>query len=143
MTVSSRQPLQHGVRAQHLEEQVGPAAGRVLLLARDHVAGAHRAALGASALAHAHAAQGGSAQAALVLGEAEVGLWLRGCVAGAQAQVLVQPVGIDHLAGVHLPVRVPDGLELAEGLAPARAEHLGESSARDWPSPCSPESEPP
>ena len=33
--------------------------------------------------------------------------------------------GVDDLAGVHLVVRVPDGLELAEGLHQLRPEHLG------------------
>jgi hypothetical protein len=41
----------------HLEEEMRTAARRVFLLARDHVARAHRAAIGAAALADADAAQ--------------------------------------------------------------------------------------
>ena len=31
-----------------------------------------------------------------------------------QPQVFIEPVGIHHLAWIHLPVRIPYGLELAE-----------------------------
>ena len=45
------------------------------------------------------------------------------------AQVLdriVDADGIDELAGVHAVVRVPEDLELAEGLHELGAEHLGQ-----------------
>ena len=55
-------------------------------------------------------------------GIVEVGLELRRLVARAEPQVGGDRVGIDHLAGVHRPLRVPDRLELAERLrsAPGR-----------------------
>ncbi len=37
-------------------------------------------------------------------------------IAGTQAQVLVHAIGIDDLARIHLPLRVPDTLKLAERL---------------------------
>ena len=57
-------------------------------------------------------------------GNLKFGLRLPGPVVRAEAQVLVGPVGIDHLARVHLPLRVPDGLELAERLHQLLAVHL-------------------
>src|ERR687891_2068419 len=51
---------------QHLEEKVGPSARRMHLLARDHVARAHRSALGSPALADAEAALGRGREAPAV-----------------------------------------------------------------------------
>jgi hypothetical protein len=39
--------------------------------------------------------------------------------------------------------RVEHVLHLAEGADQLGTEHLGQQLARDWPSPCSPDSEPP
>src|SRR5207253_9744184 len=50
-----RVPLLELASVQHLPEQVGAAARRVLLLARNHEARAHDAALGVTALADADA----------------------------------------------------------------------------------------
>ena len=47
-------------------------------------------------------------------------------VARAESQIFVEPVGLDHFAGIHLPVGIPDRLELAEGLHQFRAKHFGE-----------------
>ena len=47
-------------------------------------------------------------------------------VVGAKAQVLIDAVRINNLAGIHLPVRVPDGLEFAEGFDQFLPEHFVE-----------------
>src|SRR5204863_6607086 len=48
-----------GVALHHLEQQPGASAGGMLLLARDHVAGAHHAAALTTAVSDAHASGGG------------------------------------------------------------------------------------
>ena len=114
------------VARQHLEQEVGPAPGGVLLVTGDHEARAHRPALGPPALAYPDATPGGVHEAAPVVGEGEVGAHGDGAEGGAQPEVFVGPVGIDDLVGVHAPGRVPDGLELTERLHELGAEHLGE-----------------
>ena len=59
---------------EHLPEQMGAAAGGVLLFAGGAVAGAHDAALGVAAGADADAALGGALEGAVVVREGEVGL---------------------------------------------------------------------
>src|SRR5581483_6545772 len=72
------------------------------------------------------AAQGGSREAAAIFGELEVRLGLPGVVVGAEAEVFVDAIGADDFAWIHLPLRVPGVLEIAEGLDQLRAEHPGE-----------------
>ena len=74
----------------HLPEQVGAAAGGVLLFVRHPPARAHDAAFLAAAFSDADAAQHGVGQAAVVVGKLEVGLGVPGLVVGAQAQILIQ-----------------------------------------------------
>ncbi len=45
-------------------------------------------------------------------------------VVGAESKVLIGTIGTDDLARIHLPVGVPDGLELFEGMDQLGAEHL-------------------
>lgn len=116
----------HHFPLQHFEEQVGAAPGGVHFLARGHVAGAHGPALGAAALADADAAHGGARELPLVVGEAEARFRLRRVEAGPDAQVLVQAVGMDDLAGIHAVQRVPQRLELLEGAHQLRAKHFGQ-----------------
>jgi hypothetical protein len=61
---------------------------------------------------------------ALVLGELEVRVGIPRRVVRAEAKVLVRLVGDDQLSGVHLPLRIPESLELAEGVHQLRPEHL-------------------
>ena len=61
---------------------------------------------------------------AVVVREGEVRLHLRRVVIGAEPQVGGDRVGIDDLAGIQLPVGVPDRLELAESLDQLGPEHL-------------------
>jgi hypothetical protein len=51
-----------------------------------------------------------------------------------QPEVLVEAIGVDDLAGVHLPVGVRQAPELPERLHEVVTERAG-SSAPDWPSP--------
>ena len=113
-----------GVTLQHLEEQAGASAGRVFFLARHHIAGTHGAGMQLTAPAHAHAAQGRVRKAALIVGEREMRAQPRGTVRGAEAQILVEAIGVHQLAGVHLPVGIPDGFELTEGPNELRPIHL-------------------
>src|SRR6516165_10618799 len=87
---------------------------------RHHKAGAHRvvawSAILTAAFSDAHTAQGGVREAPTILGKFEMRFGLPRRVAGAQAQVIIHAIRIDDLARVHLPLRVPDGLELAERL---------------------------
>ncbi len=68
----------------HLPEQVGAAAGGVLLFMGHTPAGTHDAALFAPAFSHADAAQSGVRQAAVVMGKLEVGFGVPGFVVRAQ-----------------------------------------------------------
>ena len=117
---------------EHLPEQAGAATGGVLLLAGGAVAGAHDAALGVKAGAHAHATLGGALQRATVGGEDEVGFELGGFLAGngrRLAQVLdgvVDADGVGELAGIHAVRWVPDGLEFLKGVDQLGTEHLGQ-----------------
>ena len=76
------------------------------------------------ALADADTADRRVLEAAVVLRVREVRLQLRRRVVGAESQVVRDPVRVDDLARVHLPLRIPDRLELAEGIDQLRPEHL-------------------
>src|SRR5258708_30514502 len=108
---------------------MGAAAGGVFFVASDAVAGAHHAALVAAALAYTHATQSGLGKAAVVSQKFEVSFGFPGGVGSAEAKVLIEFVGLDQLAGIHLPVVVPGGLTLAEGLHQLSAEHFGKQLA--------------
>jgi hypothetical protein len=55
----------------------------------------------------------GEVAAVLLVGQASPRPWR--VVVGAELEILVDAVGVDDLPRVHLPVRVPDALEAAEG----------------------------
>src|SRR5439155_5901765 len=97
---------------------------RVLLVARDHVARTHDAAGGVAALADPDAAQGRMLEAPVVVRVREMRPQLRRRVLRPEAEAVCDPAGVDDLAGIHLPVGIPDRLELAEGLDQFGAEHL-------------------
>src|SRR5439155_14523502 len=99
---------------EHLPKSASASAGRVLLLACDHEARAHDAAVGTAAIADPDAARRRVRERAVILREGEMRLDLRRLVVGTEAQVRRDRVRVDNLAGVQLPVRVPDRLELAE-----------------------------
>ena len=51
-------------------------------------------------------------------------VYLRWVEVGAEPEVLRDAVCVDNLAGIHLPLGVPDRLEFAERLDELIAEHL-------------------
>src|SRR5712692_7610970 len=97
----------------------------VLFFARDAKTRTHHSTFIAPALSHADAAQGRARQAAMVIGKLEVCWRLPWFIVRPEAKVFVQPVRLDHLARIHLPVRIPNRFELAEGLHQFRSEHFG------------------
>src|SRR5437763_1142639 len=86
-----------------------------------------------AANARSYTALGGICEAVLVLGIFEVRSRFCRIVTGSQTQVLVYAIRIDQLAGVHLPIRIPDGLEFAERLDHLLIEHPGQQFAAGLP----------
>ena len=129
------------VALHHIEQQMSPAAGRVLFLTRDHVTGAHVTTFGAAAHSYADTAQSGVIEAPMVIGIFEVGDERRRVVIGSDFQVFVEQIGGS-------PISLP-GFILYSGSQIALNSRIacmssgpnifGHSSPRDWPSPCSPE----
>src|SRR5208282_3024384 len=101
------------------------ASGGMFFVACDSIARTHDSAFFAAAFAYSHAAQRGGGKAAMVVGKFEMRFWLPGIVACAQAQIFVESIGLDELAGIHLPIRIPKRLELTESLHEFWAEHFG------------------
>src|SRR5215813_7134958 len=97
----------------------------MLLFARHAIAGAHDAALVAAALADAYAALGGLREISIISKELKCCFRVPRGVVRPLAQILVELVGLDQLAGIHSPLGIPCGLELAESLHQLGAEHLG------------------
>src|SRR5512146_943156 len=92
------------------------AASRMHFFACDAIARAHRADVFAPAFANTDAAQRGAREATLIVtGKLEVSLQLRRPIIDAKTQVFVRPIRIDNFSGIHLPIRIPDRLELVEG----------------------------
>ena len=113
----------------HLPEQVSAAAGGVFFFARGAVAGAHHSAFIVAALAHAYAAQSGLGQAAVIGEKLEIRFRFPRSIVRAEAEVFVQLVRIDQLAGIHLPFRIPGRFEVAESLDEFGAEHFRQQLA--------------
>src|SRR3989442_11231781 len=99
---------------QHFKKQACAATCRVLLFARDHEAGAHGATLDAAACTNADTTQGSTGKTALVVRESEMRFELRRVVRSTKAQIFVHAIGAYYLTGVHLAIRVPDGLKFLE-----------------------------
>src|SRR5262249_25907008 len=116
---------------------------RALLLKRDHVARAHHAAFMAPAFAHAYAAHGRLGVNPLIVREFETGVGPPRFVVRAQPQILVNSEKLEHLAPIHLPFRLERILHSRNACTNSSPNICGRSSARDCPSPCSPESDPP
>src|SRR5581483_282925 len=79
-----------------------------------------------TALADSDASQRRLIEAAAILQEVEVRLRLYWTIVGAQTQVLIDRIGIDHFPGIHLPLGIPQALELAKGLDQLFAIHFVE-----------------
>ena len=106
-----------------------PPAGGVHLLAGRHVARTHSALLVFAALAHANTARRSLGKVAMIVRKQEVGFEVRRIVVGAEAKIFIELVRIDQLAGVHLPLRVPDALEFAKSFDQLRTKHFFEQLA--------------
>src|SRR5437868_6718087 len=122
------------VAVQHLPKVMSAPARGVPFFVRDHEAGTHGvvvrfSSVFAPAFANANAAQRGMGKAAVIFGPLEMGFGFPRPVCSPQAQVLVHTVGVDNLARIHLPLRVPNRFELAECIDEFRAEHLMEELA--------------
>ena len=106
-----------------LEQQVGAAASRVALLAGDHVARAHHAAVVTPALPDPDAAERRVAERPVIVGEVKEGLrpWWR--VVGPEPEIGQDRRRPDELAGVHPARRVPEILQLLERADDLLAEH--------------------
>ena len=115
---------------EHLPEQAGATARRVLLLAGGAVAGAHHAAIGLAACAHPHAALGSAFKGAAVGGKCKVVHRFWGSPRGRGRQIakvfhrVINANSIGQLAGIHPVIGVPDGFELAKCLDELGAKHF-------------------
>ena len=112
------------IALQHLEQQAGAAARRVLLLAGGVEARAHRQAAEVAALGHPEAALDRGRERPAVVGVGKVGGQCRGAVVRAEPEALVELDVADQAVRVHLRVRVPDPLEVTECRHQLGAEHL-------------------
>src|SRR6267378_2153653 len=87
----------------HLPEQVGAAAGRVLLVASNAEAGTHDTAVVLAALSHADATQRGPGQTAmvvfLILGKLKMSFRFPGMVVGTETQIFVETIRFNDFAG--------------------------------------------
>ena len=110
----------------HLEQKMRAPARGVLLFHGGAIAGAHGAFLHPPALSDSHAPQRRLIETAVVLSEVKMRGRLDGTIVGAQPQILVDAVRIHHLPGIHLAVRIPQRLELAESSYQIFAIHLVE-----------------
>ena len=129
LTCSSFQPLPHDLALEQLEQHVRAAARAVLFLERHHVARAHRPGIVLAALAQADAPEHRPLEGSLVVRKRELRRGPLRRVVGAEPEVLGRQIGVDDLARVHLAVRIPDRLELAERAHDLVAEHLRQQRA--------------
>ncbi len=105
----------------------------VLLFQRHHVAGAHRTAVQLAAGSEPDASRGGIGEGAAILNKLEMRLRLQRFVVRTQPQILRGQIGIHYLMRIQFVLRIPDRLELAEGVHQFRTEHLGQQSAARLP----------
>ena len=107
----------------HLEQQPGPPAGRVHLLAGGAVARTHHSAVLGDALPDAEAPPGRPGERAAVVGERQLGLVAQRRHPDEHPQVVVELRRPDDATGVHPVVGVPRRLELLEGRDDRRRVH--------------------
>src|SRR5580704_15181919 len=60
----------------------------------------------------------------MVGGEPKIGFRFPRSIGRAKAEILVEPIGFNQLAGIHLPFWIPRRFELPESLDQFRAEHF-------------------
>jgi len=137
------------VAAEQLPEEVRAAPRRVLLFAGDHVARAHDVVIAgalavlAAAFADAHAAERRAREAPAVVGISKMGLGPRRPVVRPEAHVIDDRIRVDDLAGFIRPCGSKIAFNSRIASISSGPNIFTSSSARDCPSPCSPDSEPP
>src|ERR1700694_1903062 len=103
---------------------MGATARRVLFVARNSEARTHDSAFVAAALADPDAAQRSSGQTAVVVGKFKMSLGLPGIITGTEAKIFIETIRLDELTRIHLPIGIPERLELAKGLHNFRPKHF-------------------
>src|SRR5881394_705813 len=88
----------------------------MLLLARDHVARAHRAVFHAAALANPDAPQHRAREIAEAFWIMKVSVGLPWLIVFAEAKLLVGAERVHNLTGIHFALRIPNRLKFAERL---------------------------
>ena len=112
------------IAVHHFKKQMAAAPRGVHFFAGHTVAGTHGLAFHAPAFTHTHAAQAGVGEIAVIFGIMEVRLRPPGIVVRSEPQILVAAVSLHDFAGIHLPLRIPDGFELAKRFHQFRAKHF-------------------
>ena len=107
----------------HLPEQMRAPASRVLLLASDAKAGAHDSAVILPALPHADAPQRSLGQTPMIFWKLKMSFRFPRMIVSTQPKIFIKPIRLDHFAGIHLPLRIPESLELAKSLHKFRPKH--------------------
>src|SRR5947209_4311657 len=103
---------------------MGAATRGVFFFARDHEARTHHAVVHAAAFADADAAQHRAFDAPFVVWKFEIGLRRPRAIVGAETKIFGWMIRSDDLAGVHLPLRIPQRFEFAECVHELFTEHL-------------------
>src|SRR5438105_4708080 len=101
----------------------------MLFLTGCAIAGTHRPFFHATALADTNTTQRHSREVPDIAGKLEVRFMMSGMVISSEAQVFHHVVGVDLLARSHLPIRVPNRLELPKGFDQFGSKHLWQKPA--------------
>src|SRR4051812_40125947 len=80
----------------------------------------------ATTLADSHAAKRGATEVVLIVGKLKVRLGIPTLVFMHQPAIFVNAIRADDLAGIHLPLGIPELLEFAECAYEFRAEHFAQ-----------------
>src|SRR5690625_4361139 len=121
--------LRHLVADQHLPEHARAATGGVFLAPCRHIAWAHQPFIMLAALADADATRGGLGDVIALLVKAEARRCLPAGRRAGCADVLDRTLGVDDLAGVQLPFRIPQRFVFDEGLNQLLSEHARQQRA--------------
>src|SRR5436190_15596190 len=106
-----------------------PAAGAVLFLEGDHVAGTHRTPVTLAASSQSDASQCSFREGAIIVRKFEMRLWLEGLVVGPQTQVLGGKVGVNNFVRIQFIVGIPNRFEFTESHHQLGSEHFGQQCA--------------
>src|SRR5207244_11057245 len=84
----------------------------MFLFLRHAKAGAHHSTLVTPAFPHSNTTLGGAGKAAVILRKLKMHFWLPRPIVRPKAKIFIQPVWLNELARIHLPLGIPDSLEL-------------------------------